>query len=329
MVSGDGLRLFGLKELRRMGVPRYAVGIDLGGTAVKYALVASDGDVLFSGKLPSRAAEGAAAVGQQIVVAARSCCDEAARGGLHLAGVGIGTPGVVSPEGIVVGGAENIPGWENVNLAKLLGDVTGLPVRVENDANLMALAETLYGAARGASDVVFLTIGTGIGGGVLIGGRLFGGFRNRGTELGHITLKCDGEPCACGSVGCFEHYASTAALVRRYRERCLAAGIVPAAQDGEMLVGLYHAGDLMAVAALEEHWEFMSLGVASLINIFAPQRVVIGGGISEAGEFYFAALRERVARRVIPVCGGTTQIVAATLGNRAGCLGAAGLIFDL
>ena len=312
-----------------MTAPRYAVGIDLGGTAVKYALVASDGEVLFSGKLPSRATEGAAVVEQQLATAARACCDEAERRGISLAGVGVGTPGVVTPEGVVAGGAENIPGWENVDLAQSLGRVTGLPVRAENDANLMALAETLYGAARGASDVVFLTVGTGIGGGVLIGGRLFGGFRNRGTELGHITLKYDGEPCACGSTGCFEHYASTAALVRRYRERCLAAGIVPAAQDGEMLVGLYHAGDPMAVVALEEHWEFMSFGIASLINIFAPQRVVIGGGISEAGEFYFEALRERVARRAMPVCSAETRIVAAALGNRAGCLGAAGLIFDL
>lgn len=307
---------------------RYAVGIDLGGTAVKYALVASGGEVLFTGKLPSRAAEGAVAVGGQLIEAARICCAEAARLGIVPEGVGVGTPGVVTPEGVVAGGAENIPGWENVDLVRLLGDATGLPVRAENDANLMALAETLYGAARGASDVVFLTVGTGIGGGVLIGGRLFGGFRNRGAELGHITLKCDGEPCACGSTGCFEHYASTAALVRRYRERCTAAGIVPAAQNGEMLVGLYRAGDPTAVAAMEEHWDFMSFGVASLVNIFAPERVVIGGGISEAGEFYFEALRERVVRRAMPVCGAGTRIVAAALGNRAGCLGAAGLIIN-
>lgn len=312
-----------------MTTKRCAVGIDLGGTAVKYALVADGGEVLFQGKLPSRASEGAEAVKEQLVKAASECCREAASRGLKPEGVGVGTPGVTTPDGRrVVGGAENIPGWENVDLAGLLEPVAGVPVRVENDANLMALAETLFGAAKGATDVVFLTIGTGIGGGVLIDGRLFGGYRNRGTELGHISLICNGEPCACGSIGCFEHYASTAALVRRYKERCMAGGVIPAAQDGEALVKRFHESDPWAVAALEEHWDFMGFGIASLVNIFAPQKVVVGGGISEAGAFYFDAVRKRFAERVMPVCGGDTEIVPATLGNAAGCLGAAGLFLN-
>ncbi len=305
---------------------RYAVGIDLGGTAVKYAIVEAGGEEIFSGKLPARAEEGAAAVKEQLVRAARACCEYARLHGVALLGVGVGTPGVVTPEGVVVGGAENIPGWEQVDIAQLLSEATGLRTRVENDANLMALAETMFGAGRGASDVVFLTIGTGIGGGVLIGGHLFGGYRNRGTELGHITLKYDGEPCACGSVGCFEHYASTSALVRRYKERCEREGQEVKARDGEALVALYHAGDRMAVESMEEHWDFVACGVASLINIFAPQKIVIGGGISEAGAFYFDAVRERVARRAIDVCAEGVEILPAELGNAAGRLGAAGLL---
>lgn len=305
---------------------RYAVGIDLGGTAVKYAIVEAGGEEIFSGKLPARAEEGAAAVKEQLVRAARACCEHARLHGVALLGVGVGTPGVVTPEGVVVGGAENIPGWEQVDIAQLLSEATGLRTRVENDANLMALAETMFGAGRGASDVVFLTIGTGIGGGVLIGGRLFGGYRNRGTELGHITLKHDGEPCACGSVGCFEHYASTSALVRRYKERCEREKQEVKARDGEALVALYHAGDRMAVESMEEHWDFVACGVASLINIFAPQKIVIGGGISEAGAFYFDAVRERVARRAIDVCAEGVEILPAELGNAAGRLGAAGLL---
>lgn len=305
---------------------RYAVGIDLGGTAVKYAIVEAGGEEIFSGKLPARAEEGAAAVKEQLVRAARACCEYARLHGVALLGVGVGTPGVVTPEGVVVGGAENIPGWEQVDIAQLLSEATGLRTRVENDANLMALAETMFGAGRGASDVVFLTIGTGIGGGVLIGGRLFGGYRNRGTELGHITLKHDGEPCACGSVGCFEHYASTSALVRRYKERCEREKQEVKARDGEALVALYHAGDRMAVESMEEHWDFVACGVASLINIFAPQKIVIGGGISEAGAFYFDAVRERVARRAIDVCAEGVEILPAELGNAAGRLGAAGLL---
>lgn len=306
----------------------YAIGIDLGGTSVKYALVASDGGILFSGKLPTLADEGREAVLGQILAGARSCLEYASENGLQPVGIGIGTPGIVSAdERIVLGGAENIPGWELVSLSDELEQATGLPTRVNNDANLMALGETLYGAARGSSDVVFLTVGTGIGGGVLIGGRLYGGYRNRGTEFGHITVKCDGEPCACGSVGCLEHYASTAALVRRFQARCAETGRACSRCDGEMIVERYHAGDELARQVMEEHWDYLAMGIVSIIHIFSPQAVVIGGGISEAGEFYLEALRKRIFARAMTVCCEDTRIVGATLGNRAGCLGAAGLAF--
>ncbi len=306
----------------------YAIGIDLGGTSVKYALVASDGGVLFSGKLPTLADEGAEAVLGQILAGAKSCLEFAAENGLQPVGIGVGSPGVVSAdERMVLGGAENIPGWERIPISDRLEQATGLPVRVNNDANLMALGETLYGAAKGATDVVFLTVGTGIGGGVLIDGRLYGGYCNRGTEFGHMTVKCDGEPCACGSVGCLEHYASTAALVRRFQARCAEEKRACTRCDGEMIVALYHAGDALAREVMEEHWDYLSTGIISIIHIFSPQTVVIGGGISEAGEFYLDELRKRVFARAMAVCSEETRIVGATLGNRAGCLGAAGLAF--
>ena len=301
---------------------RCAIGIDLGGTSVKYALVDASGRILFVGEHASRAAEGVEAVLEAILRGVEACRAHAARQGIAPAGVGIGTPGVVSEEGrTVLGGAENIAGWEHLPLADRIERATGLPCMACNDANAMAWGETLYGAARGATDVIFVTVGTGIGCGALIGGRLFRGYRNRGLEMGHITVKCDGERCACGGVGCLEHYASTAALVRRF---CELSGLPQA--DGREVVSRYRAGDPAAVRALEEHWGYLSHGIASMINLFAPQRVVVGGGISEAGEFYLEHLREGVRRQVMEVCGGETQIVAAQLGNRAGCLGAAGLI---
>lgn len=308
---------------------RYAIGIDLGGTSVKYALVASDGGVLFSGKLPTLADEGPQAVLEQILKGADSCLAFARENGLTPDGIGIGSPGVISAdERMVLGGAENIPGWERIPLAERVEERTGMPARVNNDANLMALGETLFGAAKGSEDVVFLTVGTGIGGGVLIGGELYGGYRNRGTEFGHITVKCDGEPCACGNVGCLEHYASTSALVRRFQARCAEMGRACTRCDGEVIVGLYQAGDPLAREVMEEHWDYLACGIISIIHIFAPQQVVIGGGISEAGAFYLEQLRRRVAARVIPVCGEETRLTGAALGNRAGCLGAAGLAFS-
>lgn len=145
--------------------------------------------------------------------------------GVTIEGIGIGTPGIVDETNrIVLGGAENIKGWENLNLADRIEAETHLPVQMGNDANLMGLGETMYGAGQGARNVVFLTVGTGIGGAVVIDGKLFNGFANRGTELGHVPLIANGEPCACGSIGCLEHYASTSALVRRFNKRAAEAG---------------------------------------------------------------------------------------------------------
>lgn len=310
-----------------MTMKRYAIGIDLGGTSVKYAVVASSGEVLFNGQLPAFAQDGPEAVLEQLLSGITACREYAAGEGLELAGIGIGTPGVVSADGrTVLGGAENIAGWENIPLADRVEVAAGLPVVASNDANVMALGETLFGAAKGATDVVFVTVGTGIGCGLLIDGRLYRGYRNSGMEMGHITVRSDGEACACGGVGCLEHYASTSALVRRFCE--LSGNGKDADVDGKDVVFFYKEGNPAAVEAMEEHWNYLSHGIASMVNLFAPQRVVVGGGISEAGEFYLEKLREGVRRQAMEVCGGDTEIVAAVLGNRAGCLGAAGLVLD-
>ena len=245
-------------------------------------------------------------------------------------GIGIGTPGIVDcTNRIVLGGAENINGWENIHLADRIETETGLPALLGNDANLMGLGETMYGAGQGATHVVFLTVGTGIGGAVVIDGKLFNGYANRGTELGHVPLIANGEPCACGSVGCLEHYASTSALVRRFSQRIIDAGISYPNEEinGELIVRLYKQGDSIAKISLEEHCDFLGHGIAGFINIFSPQKIVIGGGLSEAGDFYIQKVSEKARSYAIPDCAVNTQIIAAALGNKAGSIGAASLVF--
>ena len=308
----------------------YAIGIDLGGTNVKYALIDSKGVFHFDGILPSMADISAEAVIGQLSEAVSQVKKVAAVNGIALKGAGIGTPGIVDDTGrTVVGGAENIAGWENIALADRLEEISGLPVRMGNDANLMGLGETVFGAGRGASDVVFITVGTGIGGAVVIGGKLFAGYAGRGTELGHVPLIADGEKCACGSVGCLEHYASASALVRRFCDRM--RGRFPDIEgrnvDGKYIVALYKQGDSVAVESLDEHCDFLGHGIAGFINIFSPQKVVVGGGISQAGEFYISKVREAAMKYAMRDCAANTEIVAAELGNRAGCLGAASLVF--
>ena len=314
---------------------KYAIGIDLGGTSVKYALIDNEGVFHFQGKLPSKADISAEAVIGQLVTACKETMASAQQLGVTIEGIGIGTPGIVDETNrIVLGGAARLLGWkedDHLNLADRIEAETHLPVQMGNDANLMGLGETMYGAGQGARNVVFLTVGTGIGGAVVIDGKLFNGFANRGTELGHVPLIANGEPCACGSIGCLEHYASTSALVRRFSKRAAEAGRSFSGEEinGELIVRLYKEGDKLATECLDEHCDFLGHGIAGFINIFSPQRIVIGGGLSEAGDFYIQKVSERAHRYVMADCAVNTRIMAASLGNKAGSIGAASLVFSL
>ncbi len=299
----------------------YTVGIDLGGTAIKYAVVSSRGAIPFGGSMATPSVEGADAVISALGEAINNCKTWADDNAVQLSGVGIGTPGIVSADGRrVIGGAENIAGWENVDLADRLEKLCGLRVAASNDANAMAVGEWKFGAARGVRDAIFITVGTGIGSAALIDGRMWRGHDGRGMEVGHITVKCDGEDCACGGRGCLEHYASTSALVRRF------SALTGEEADGREIVRRYHADDPVATRVMSEHWMYLGHGIASVINIFAPELVVVGGGISEAGTFYFERLRRVVSAQAMNVCAANTRIVPAELGNSAGSLGAAALI---
>lgn len=305
----------------------YAIGIDLGGTSIKYALVNQAGDLLFEGRLPSLAHVSAEKVIEQLTKAATLLKDEAFKQKLKVRGIGLGTPGIVDESNrIVLGGAENIVGWENIDVASLLEEQMSLPVKVGNDAGMMGWGEMKFGSGKGYTHVVFLTVGTGIGGSVFIDGKPFNGYANRGMELGHVPLIVNGERCACGAVGCLEHYASTSALVRRFsalaqeRHQSFDAEI-----NGELIVRLYQEKFPTAVECMNEHFYYLGRGIAGFVNIFSPQRIVIGGGIAEAGTFYIENIRKVVRQHVIADCALNTEIVVASLGNRAGLVGAASL----
>lgn len=302
---------------------KFSIGIDLGGTAIKYAVISSNGDFLYENTVPTPSNGGAEGVIKALASSISEAKNWANDNNINLSGVGIGTPGIVSHNGrTVLGGAENIPEWVNLNLADRLEAIVNLPVVLTNDANAMALGEHAFGAAKGANDVIFITVGTGIGGAALINGKMWRGHMGRGMEIGHITVKADGESCACGGHGCLEHYASTAAMVRRYK------ALSGYDADGRKIIKLYHEHDSIAEKVLNEHWNYLGHGIASVINIFSPQLVVVGGGISESGLFYIENLQKIVSSQVMGDCAANTRIVTASLGNRAGCLGAAQLIFS-
>jgi glucokinase len=313
-----------------MTTQKNVIGIDLGGTEIKFGLISSSGEILFEDKLPTQAFSSEQVI-QNLIVAVQKTLQFANQNNLRVEGIGIGTPGIVDKTNrIVVGAAENIVGWENVPVAQRMEEAVGLKTLLNNDANMMGLGEQKFGAAKNSSDVLFITVGTGIGGAIIINGHLFGGYDNRGTEMGHIPLIANGKPCACGSVGCLETYASTSALVDQFIERSQGLKCpIEEEINGKLVVRLFKSGDEIAIECMNNHFDYLGRGIAGLVNIFSPQKVVIGGGISESGDFYLEGIKTYYKKYVMADCAVNTELVTAQLGNKAGMLGAAQLILEL
>jgi glucokinase len=303
----------------------YAIGIDLGGTFIKYGLVDRAGKILFESIRPTYPPGASSGVFDNIIDIINELNAFAANRGFKPEGIGIGAPGIVD-EGIVTACEANMPDLEGVALGDRIQRLAAMPVSVDNDANLMALAEWKLGAARGATDAIFLTIGTGIGGAMVVNDRLYAGYRNRGAELGHLVVAIDGIPCSCGGRGCLEAHASIRALIEDYR---IETGEPPDTHlTGTIIVSRYLGNEPAAVAAMDRHFDYLAAAIAGLINIFGPQKVVIGGGISEAGDAYIGPIRRRAMDRSMKETSCYTVIEGAQLGNKAGFLGAAILAFN-
>ena len=300
---------------------KYALGIDLGGTYIKYAVVREDGNIFMEGKCPTKS--GRDDLLEQLSEIVGDSVRQAADNGFELVGAGIGTPGIIDGSGkVLLGGSPNLKDWENVPLAEYIESRHSIPVKLCNDANAMGLGEYAFGAGRGFSDVVFISVGTGIGGAVIIGDKMMTGYQNRGAELGCIPFNVeDGAQCGCGAAGCWEAYASTAAMLRFYARR------TGEEISGKELMRRYEAGEQAAREVFEKECYYLGRGIAGLINIFAPQRVVIGGGISEAGSFFADKVAQAAFDSAIDDCSINTEICVAEMGNHAGMVGAACLMF--
>jgi glucokinase len=260
--------------------------------------------------------------------------DEAVAARPGVAAVGLGIPATIDHDRGVAISAVNLP-IENLPVREVVGGRTELPVFVDNDANVAALAEHLYGAGRGADNVVMLTIGTGIGGGLILGGQIFRGATGAGAELGHMVIEMDGLPCqgACPNRGCVETYASGTALGREGREAAArepesALGRLAAeggTVDGKATTVAAHAGDAAALAVFETVGSRLGVALANFANIFEPNVIVIGGGVvAGAGDLLLDPAREELRRRALPPMNGT-PVVAAQLGEDAGMIGAAAM----
>ena len=306
----------------------YHIGIDLGGTFVKFGAVGESGNILKKNKIPTPAGCDYEATVSAIAKAVKGMIADM---GMPES-VGIGCPGVIDGEhGMVVTGG-NL-GWENKPLAQDLGSLLCISVALANDANAAAYGEYACGAGKEYRSIVLITLGTGVGSGIIFGGKLFTGELGAGAELGHEVIRMDGDPCACGRRGCFEAYASASALVRQTRDAMVAhpeskmwelcRGNADNA-DGRTAFDGMRRGDDTAKEVVERYLNYLAEGIANIVNVFRPQAVLIGGGISAEGETITKPLQEIVDFRILghgryaPV-----KIRAASLGNDAGLVGAA------
>ena len=316
------------------GSQELCIALDLGGTNIAAALVDASGRMVCCKKTRTQAHRGAQAVVADLVSLAIECSSEASRLGAIVRGVGIGSAGQIDPElGVVVSATDNLPGFSGLRLRDIVADATGLETYVDNDANAAALGEAWVGAAKGCNNLVCLTLGTGVGGGIIANGSLVHGIRGCGGELGHMSINFDGPECNCGSRGCLESYVSTWAVEKRIKALALMRGGSWKAiynATGGAVKGLFDAardGDREAIELADEVGRYLGFGVASLANALAPQMVVLGGGISQAGEILFSAVRKGFRERALLPLRDAVQIVPAKLGEYSVVVGAAALVW--
>lgn len=287
------------------------IGIDIGGTAVKYGLLTVRGEILKSGEFSTDGEKGIENLLSNIYDVIDMYMDN------NVLGIAVSGTGQINGEiGEVIGGAPIIPGWIGTNLVKILEEKYKIPAVLENDVNCAALGEKWKGAGAGEDDFLCLTIGTGIGGGIILNGNIYRGNSYVAGEFGHILVEKNGIKCSCGKTGCYEKYASTSALVRMVEEK------TGKKMNGKEIFELYHQEDNTIKEIINIWIEYLTDGLGVLIYVFNPKLIILGGGVTKQGEYLLQLIKSSLSKK----CGENylknLEIKFATLENSAGMLGA-------
>lgn len=310
------------------------IGIDVGGTNVKIALV-DEGKIIYSNSVPTYAQMGYEYTVNNIKQAIKDLMKETSTTSKDIKGIGFDFPGQVDYKTGVVKLAPNIPGWVNVPIAKMIEEEFHIPTKIDNDVRCAALGELKFGAGKGCENFVCITVGTGIGSGLVINGQLVRGAANAAGEIGHIKLQMHNGPiCGCGDTGCLEAFASGPSIVALAQEYLKSGKSTKfremAGADGEItpyiVAKAAEAGDPVAKRIFQIVGEYVGMGLVSVINLLNPEKVIIGGGVAEAGELLFEPIRKTVMERAMVVARESVEIVPALLGNSAGVIGASMLV---
>ena len=307
------------------------IGVDLGGTNIAVGVVDENGKILHKGETPTGVGRPFEVIVKDMGDLVNRVIQESGYKVEDMKSIGIGSPGLPDKENGVIVFANNL-GWHNVPLREELQKHVNLPVYIENDGNTAGLAEVVAGACKGAKNSITITLGTGIGSGIVIDGKPYSGAHSVGAELGHLVVQVDGIPCTCGNKGCWERYASATAIIREGKE---AAGKNPESLiyklvDGDMdkitaktVIDAAKEGDETAMELFDRFIYYLTMGIITIINSFDPEIIAIGGGVAKAGDFLMDALLEKVKKHIFYKSAPYAKIVFATMGNDAGIVGAA------
>ena len=307
----------------------YAFGVDIGGTTVKMGLFDENATVLDKWEIPTRKENGGEAILPDVAKAILAKMEEKGIVASDIKGIGVGAPGAVDEQGTMVGGAVNL-GWGVLNIPESLHQYINVPVKANNDANVAALGEMWQGGGKGYSNMVAVTLGTGVGGGIIIGGKILTGATGAGGEIGHIHIEDhETEECGCKKKGCLEQYASATGIVRLAKRRLAKDDAPSVLRSGEVsaktVFDAVKAGDEVAVQIAEQFGNYLGKGLAAVAAVVNPEVFVIGGGVSKAGEILLSYVKPAFQKYVFYPCG-KAEFKLATLGNDAGIFGAAALI---
>ena len=309
---------------------QYGFGVDIGGTTCKIGLFEMSGSLLEKWEIPTNTENGGAAILDDVAEAVLGKMKQKKLTEADVQGIGLGVPGPVGRDGTVFR-CVNL-GWDVINVEKELGGKTGLCVKAGNDANVAALGEMWQGGGCGHENVVMVTLGTGVGGGIIIDGKIVSGFHGAGGEIGHIKMKDqESGTCGCGGHGCLEQYASATGIVRLAKERlaCKDTDSVLSSVEDLTAKAVFDAardGDETAKELVDELCTMLGTALANIAAVVDPEIFVIGGGVSRAGEILINGIRERYEEKAFHACR-TTEIALATLGNDAGMYGCVRLLF--
>ena len=307
------------------------IGIDLGGTGIKAGVVDEKGVILAKDSCPTLPERGYEAVIRDMANLAIGVAEKSGHGMGEIKAIGIGLPGIMDPRSGRVPFCTNLS-WHDVPIIQEMAKYTDVPVFVDNDATVAGLAESVAGVSAGCENSVFVTLGTGVGGGVVLGGKVFSGSHGVATEIGHMITVVDGEMCTCGNRGCWERYASATALIREGRNLCAAKPETallkavdgdPAAITAKHVIDLAKEGDPDCAAIFDRYAYHLCVGLVNLINLYDPEVIVLGGGVSHAGQFLLDAVRAKLPDMVFYKAMPYARVELAKLTNDAGIIGAA------